>query len=126
MALRSGSCPYITIRKTAKPPRRGLAAKELHDAQQQLLSPAPPQKLTRKGALNTIELGMMWPLMTTELKQEAFAVFEWEDLPKKLKLEFFYTLEELARKKILTLAEPQQRETATRKVFYRIKQQQAV
>lgn len=98
------------------------AAKELHDAQKQLLSPASPQKLIRKGALTAIELGM-WSLMTAELKQEAFAVLEWEDLPKKLKLEFFYTLEELARKKILALAEPQQRETATRKVFYRTKQQ---
>ena len=98
------------------------AAKELLDAQQQPLSPTSSHKFTRKSALTAIELGM-WSLMTPELKQEVFAVLEWEDLPKKLKLEFFYTLEELARKKILALAEPQQRETATRKVFYRTKQQ---
>ncbi len=96
------------------------AAKELHDAQKQLLSPAPPHKLTRKSALTAIELGM-WSLMTAELKQEAFAVLEWEDLPKKLKLEFFYTLDECIRKRIIALNEPKQREAATRKEFYRIK-----
>jgi len=101
------------------------AAKELQETRQQLLSPLPSRKLTRKGVLTAIDLGM-WALMTPELKKEAFAVLEWEDLPKKLKREFFYTFEQLARKKILALAEPQQRETATRKAFYRIKQQQAV
>lgn len=98
------------------------AAKELHDAQQQLLSPASAQKLTRKGALTAIELGM-WALMTAELKREAFAVLEWEDLPKKLKLEFFYSLKELTRKKILALTEAPQRKAATRNEFYRLKQQ---
>ena len=97
------------------------AAKELHDAQKQLLSPASAQKLTRKGALTAIELGM-WSLMTPELKQEVFAVLEWEDLPKKLKLEFFYSLDEPTRKKILTLNESQQREASARKEFYRNKQ----
>lgn len=68
----------------------------------------------------------MRSLMTAELKQEAFAVLEWEDLPKKLKLEFFYNLAALARKKILTLTEPQEREASTRMEFYRNKQQQTV
>ena len=96
------------------------AAKELHDAQRQLLGSPPSPKITRKGALTAIELGM-WALMTPELKKEAFAVLEWKDLPKKLKLEFFYTLEEGVRKKIQALAEPQQREKASRKEFYRMK-----
>jgi len=95
------------------------AAKELQDAQQQLLTPASSQKLTRKGVLTAIELGM-WSLMTPELKQEAFAVLEWEDLPKKFKLEFFYSLDNSISKRILALKEPQQRETATRKEFYRL------
>ena len=101
------------------------AAKELHDAQRQLLTPPPSRKLTRKGALTAIELGM-WSLMTAELKQEAFALLEWEDLPKNLKLEFFYSLDEPTRKKILALAEPQQREASTRKEFHRLNQKQAV
>jgi len=98
------------------------AAKELHDAQQKLFSPAPSRKLTRKGTLTAIELGM-WSLMTVKLKQEAFSVLEWEDLPKKLKLEFFHTLDECVRKRILALNEPLQREAATRKEFYRLKRQ---
>ncbi|ASQ90939.1 hypothetical protein CHL67_08425 [Prosthecochloris sp. GSB1] len=61
--------------------------------------------------------------MTAELKQEAFAVLEWEDLPKKLKLEFFHSLEECVKKKILALNESQQRETATRKEYYLIDHQ---
>jgi len=51
---------------------------------------------------------------------EAFAVLEWEDLPKKFKLEFFYSLDNCISKRILALKEPQQRETATRKEFYRL------
>ena len=99
------------------------AAKELHDAQRQLLAPPPSRKLTRKSALTAIELGM-WSLMTAELKQEVFAVLEWEDLPKNIKLEFFYSLDKCTSKRILALNEPLLREAATRKEFYRAKQQQ--
>ena len=92
------------------------AAKELHDAQQQLLTPPPSRKLTRKGALTAIELGM-WSLMTTELKQEAFAVLEWEDLPKKLKLEFFHSLPKRHKSRIFALPDPDAREEATQQIF---------
>jgi len=94
------------------------AAKELHDAQRQLLTPPPSRKLTRKGALTAIELGM-WSLMTAKLKQEAFAVLEWEDLPKKLKLEFFYSLSKGNKSRIFALPDPDAREEATRQMFYR-------
>ena len=92
------------------------AAKELHEAQRQLLTPPPSRKLTRKGALTAIELGM-WSLMTAELKQEAFAVLEWEDLPRKLKLEFFYSLSKGIKSHIFTLPDPETREEATRQLF---------
>ena len=92
------------------------AAKELHDAQRQLLTPPPSRKLTRKGALTAIELGM-WSLMTPELKKEAFAVLEWEDLPKKLKLEFFHSLPKRHKSRIFALPDPDAREEATRQLF---------
>ena len=101
------------------------AAKELHEAQQQLLSPAPPQKLTRKRALTAIELGM-WSLMTAELKQEAFTVLEWEDLPKKLKLEFFYSLPKKDKSRIFGLPDPDARERATRQIFNKHKKKPEV
>jgi len=94
------------------------SAQELHEAQQQLLSPAPSNQLTRKSVKIAIELGM-WSLMTPEQRQEAFAVLEWEDLPKKLKLEFFHTLPKRHKSRIFTLPDPDAREEATRQMFCR-------
>ena len=91
------------------------AAEDLIDMQKQKLLPANT-RLTRKGTLTSLELGM-WKLFSPEQKQETFSLLDWHELSREAKLDFFRSLPEDDKSRIFTLLNQNAREEATRQLF---------
>ena len=77
---------------------------------------AEPVNLTVEGVRAAIGLGM-WPLFCEQHKEEAFALLEWDELPRSARLEFYNSLPVEERRRVCEHPTEVAREAATRALF---------